>query len=74
MKTCEINKEIKIFLFADLIGEDISISDIEKTIKNAPYHQWEIDMYNTFYVKGKLVDAFVFETYKSLCFNINEVF
>ena len=75
MKTCEYNKEIKIFLFANLIGEDINISDIENAIKETPYEEWNIDNFNSLKMKdNQLIDLFVFETYNSLVFNVNEIF
>lgn len=75
MKTGECNKEVKIFLFANLISEDIIISDIENAIKETPYEEWNIDNFNSLKMKdNQLIDLFVFETYNSLVFNVNEIF
>lgn len=75
MKTSDYNKEVKIYLFADLLGTGVDLKDIERLILNTPYECWNIDSYNTIRTQNdQLVDLFVFETYKSICFNINEVF
>ena len=75
MKTAEYNKEVKIFLFAELIGTGINVKEIEETILNTPFNYWNIDNFNSLKMKdNQLVDMFVFETYKSLCFNVNDIF
>lgn len=74
MKTSDYNKEVKIFLFANLISENINISDIENAIKETPYEEWNIDNFNSLKMKdNQLIDLFVFETYNSLVFNVNDI-
>ena len=75
MKTSQYNKEVKLFLSADLIGNGIDVKEIEETILNKPFSYWNIDNFNSLKLKdNQLVDLFVFETYNLLVFNVNEIF
>ena len=75
MKTSDYNKEVKIFISTDLIGNGIDVKEIEETILNKPFRHWNINNFNSLKLNDdQLVDLFVFETYNSLLFNVNDIF
>lgn len=75
LKTNQIKGKIKIFIFADLVGTGVDVKEIEETILNMSFNYWDIDTYNSIRLKdNQLVDMFVFETFNSLVFNVNDIF
>ena len=74
MKTSDYNKEVKIFVFADLTGWDNTETSIKNEILNAPFDYWRIDDFNSLLVENnEILDIFVYELNNELIFNVNNI-
>ena len=74
MKTSEYNKNVKIFIFADLNGWDNTETSIKEKILNTPFEYWEIDDFNSLLCENnEILDLFVFELNNELIFNVNNI-
>ena len=75
MKTSEYFKKVKIYFDVDLIVNGVDVNQIQETILNKPFRYWNINNFNSLKLNDdQLVDLFVFETYNSLLFNVNDIF
>ena len=74
MKTSESNKEVKIYIIADLTGWESKKETIENEILNAPFDLWKLDDFNSLLCENnEILDLFVFELNNELIFNVNNI-
>ena len=74
LKTSECNKEVKIFIFANLAGWDNTETSIKKEILNAPFDLWQIDDFNSLLCdNNEILELFVYELNNELIFNVNDI-
>ena len=74
MKTSEYNKNVKIFIFADLNGWDNTETSIKEKILNTLFEYWEIDNFNSILCdNNEILELFVYELNNELIFNVNNI-
>ena len=74
MKTSESNKEVKIYIFADLAGWENTKETIENEILNAPFDLWKLDDFNSLLCENnEILDMFVYELNNEVIYNVNNI-
>ena len=74
MKTSEYNKNVKIYIFAELNGWENTKETIENEILNAPFDYWQIDNFNSLlWDNNEILELFVYELNNEVIFNVNNI-
>ena len=74
MKTSEYNKNVKIYIFAELNGWESTKETIENEILNAPFDFWKLDDFNSLLCENnEILEIFVYELNNELLYNVNDI-
>ena len=74
MKTSEYNKNVKIFIFANLEGWESTKETIENEILNTSFNLWQLDDFNSLLCdNNEILELFVYELNNELIFNVNNI-